>query len=100
MLFFETLLLVLCFFSVSSIYVVHPGKARLGFLVLSLVLISGMYAVFVSYKKKHEKYDFISRDGDYNYDQENPEALRTGRSVAGTVYASYPGNVPGLGWVM
>lgn len=36
----------------------------------------------------------------YDYDAENPNALRTGYQVAGTVYASYPGNVPGLGWVL
>jgi hypothetical protein len=36
----------------------------------------------------------------YDYDAENPNALRTGYNVAGTVYASYPGNVPGLGWIL
>lgn len=36
----------------------------------------------------------------YDYDRENPNALRTGYNVAGTVFASYPDNVPGLGWVL
>ena len=31
---------------------------------------------------------------------EYPNALVTGYGVAGTVYASYPGNTPGLGWII
>ena len=37
-------------------------------------------------EKNKEKYD-------YNY------ALRTGKLAGGTVYASYPEMVPGLGWI-
>jgi len=36
----------------------------------------------------------------YDYDRENPNALVRGQNVAGTVYASYPENVPGLPWVL
>lgn len=36
----------------------------------------------------------------YDYDQENPNALITGKNIAGTVYASDPDNVPGLGWIL
>lgn len=35
----------------------------------------------------------------YNYDQENPNALVKGRLIAGTVYADYPYQTPGLGWI-
>jgi hypothetical protein len=42
----------------------------------------------------------LSHSEKYDYDKENPNALRTGYNVAGTVYASYPGNNPGLGWVL
>lgn len=37
-------------------------------------------------KKAKEKYD-------YNY------AIRSGQLVGGAVFASYPDNVPGLGWI-
>lgn len=45
---------------------------------------------------------YIDRNIDelYDYDKENPNALISGCSVAGTVYASYPGNTPGLGWIL
>ena len=36
----------------------------------------------------------------YNYKEENPNALITGKNIAGTVYSSEPENVPGLGWVI
>lgn len=36
----------------------------------------------------------------YNYDEENPNALITGKNIAGTVYSSEPENVPGLGWII
>jgi hypothetical protein len=36
----------------------------------------------------------------YDYNQENPNALVSGKNIAGTVYALEPGNVPGLGWIL
>lgn len=36
----------------------------------------------------------------YDYCRENPNALITGYNVAGTVYASYPNQAPGLGWIL
>ena len=36
----------------------------------------------------------------YDYDRENPNALVSGCSVAGTVYSSYPNQTPGLGWIL
>lgn len=44
--------------------------------------------------KNRERYD------EYDYDRENPNALMSGRAIAGTVYASYPENTPGLGWIL
>ena len=38
----------------------------------------------------------ISKYEKYGYDY----AYRTGQLVAGTVFTSYPENVPGLGWVL
>lgn len=35
----------------------------------------------------------------YDYDRENPNALMSGREVAGTVYADNEES-PGLGWVL
>lgn len=37
---------------------------------------------------------------EYDYDRENPNALVTGKNIAGTVFASYPNSTPGLGWVL
>ena len=37
-------------------------------------------------------------DGEYDYDVENPNALVSGRQVAGTVYAS--NQTAGLGWIL
>lgn len=45
-----------------------------------------------------EKYN--SDPNAYNYDRENPNALVSGRAVAGTVYSSNVGNTPGLGWIL
>lgn len=61
--------------------------------IYNIVLISGIIVMSFFYGKKAncEKY--------YDYDQENPNALISGREVAGTVYASYPDILPGLGWI-
>lgn len=36
----------------------------------------------------------------YDYERENPNALVSGKPIAGTVYSSYPNNTPGLGWIL
>lgn len=43
---------------------------------------------------------FNSSEEKYDYDRENPNALVSGCSVAGTVYSSYPNETPGLGWIL
>ena len=52
--------------------------------IFSIILISGAW---ILREYKHEKYD-------YNY------AIQNGKLVGGTVYASYPEQVGGLGWVL
>lgn len=34
------------------------------------------------------------------YEWRDPNYLRTGKLVGGTVYASYPNKSPGLGWIL
>ena len=63
------------------------GKFWLVGLCMIVLLIGTFYAI-------QEKYD------GYDYDSENPNALESGKQVSGTVYASYPENTPGLGWVL
>jgi hypothetical protein len=36
----------------------------------------------------------------YDYARENPNALQHGQNISGTVYADYPNNTPGLGWIL
>lgn len=36
----------------------------------------------------------------YDYDAENPNALITGKGIAGTVYADNPKKNPGMGWIL
>jgi len=47
---------------------------------------------------------YLACDGnfweDYDYDRENPNALISGKNIAGTVYALEPDNAPGLGWIL
>ena len=43
-------------------------------------------SLLIFLKEEKEKYD-------YNY------ALRTGKLIGGSVFASYPYNAPGLGWI-
>ena len=52
--------------------------------IISVIVIG--IAWFLRERKVHEQYD-------YN------RALITGQLVGGTVFASYPDNVPGLGWI-
>lgn len=64
--------------------------------VLNLVLLAGVVGMAVLYGEKREKEKYY----EYDYDRENPNALVSGCPVAGTVYASYPNNSPGLGWIL
>ena len=52
--------------------------------VISVIII--LFAWFLRETKAREQYD-------YN------RALRTGYLAGGTVFVSYPDNVPGLGWI-
>lgn len=61
------------------------------FSLMLLLLFLSLISFLVYYK--------VVTSEKYNYNKENPNALRTGQIVAGTVYASYPQNAPGLGWV-
>jgi hypothetical protein len=36
----------------------------------------------------------------YNYSEENPNALQTGKKISGAVYSDYPSTIPGLGWIL
>jgi hypothetical protein len=52
-------------------------------------------------KKSKEHYPGEKRKPyDYNYDQENPNALISGKNISGSVYSSYPSINPGLGWII
>ena len=50
-----------------------------------IILLLGTAWIMREYNKKE----------DYDYDY----AYRSGKLVSGTVFSSYPDNVPGLGWV-
>lgn len=58
------------------------------------VIIIALFSILIGWllKNKVEKY-YYSLDSSYR------NAYVTGKLVGGTVYASYPWNVPGLGWV-
>jgi hypothetical protein len=59
---------------------------------LSIALIISLFILtFKLGRKNSEKYD---------YDRENPNALVSGRNIAGTVYSSNVENTPGLGWIL
>jgi hypothetical protein len=42
----------------------------------------------------------IQKEENYNYFEENPNALKHGKLIAGTVYADDPEKTPGLGLVL
>lgn len=71
----------------APVFISSSVKSSKSFIVLSNI--SAMILLIISWvirDKNTEKYD-------YNY------ALRTGKLAGGTVYASYPDMVPGLGWI-
>jgi hypothetical protein len=48
------------------------------------------------FSNKDEEYD----PNFYNYEKENPHALKSGKIIAGAVYSDYPDKIPGLGWLL
>ena len=66
--------------------------------LFNLVILGAVVGLAVLYGEQRQKERF--QDGDYDYDSENPNALVSGKSIAGTVYSSYPEGTPGLGWVL
>lgn len=60
---------------------------------LNIVLTLALILAASAYGKSKQKES-------YNYYQENPNALVSGKNISGTVYASYPENDPGLGWIL
>ena len=63
------------------------------------ILVLVLFAMTVSIWIKIVNCNYCKHE-DYNYDEENPNALITGQNIAGTVYASDPDNAPGLGWIL
>ena len=59
-----------------------------------LSLLSCIFLFFIFFHRKIKKIE------NYDYDQENPNALIKGKNIAGTVYSENPENVPGLGWIL
>ena len=66
--------------------------------LFNLILIIGVISLALLYGERKQNERF--QDAEYNYDRENPNALVSGRNIAGTVYASYPNSTPGLGWIL
>jgi hypothetical protein len=66
---------------------------QIGALVFLIVVNIILYKIYRA--QESEKYNYA-----YDYNRENPNALTCGKNIAGTVYASYPDNVPGLGWIV
>ncbi len=64
--------------------------------VFIVILVSFVMFLFILDKKR----EIYEDPNDYDYDRENPNALVQGVNIAGTVYASDPDNVPGLGWIL
>ena len=75
-----------------SSYQVISQKKECNYLIFNIfiVLISA-FTVIICCK-------YNTRDN-YNYSQDYESAIISGKLIGGTVYASYPEAVPGLGWV-
>jgi hypothetical protein len=55
-----------------------------------------LVCIIVLLLEENESYDVNM----YNYDQENPNALKRGYIVGGSVYANSLTETPGLGWIL
>lgn len=88
------------FILLTSLLILHnivslftsPITAGINIVLGGVILIVGI--IYAQRSRASERYS------GYNYDQENPNALVTGKEIAGAVYASYPQQVGGLGWVL
>ena len=76
---------------VTHLYLLRTGKScsHKQMLIMSIWVVVSIILMGIAWilreKKVNENY--------YDY------AVRDGKLVAGTVFASYPENVPGLGWI-
>lgn len=62
-----------------------------GLLIYLLLII----CLIILIDSRKEQYDY-----EYNYYKENPNATVSGKNISGTVYASYPDQTGGLGWIL
>lgn len=91
------IIIAITILGIDNVISIHLAKPSIGLtirVVLSTALLTFVVVLAFFLYRSEEKYD------EYNYDRENPNALITGKNIAGTVYASYPGNTPGLGWIV
>lgn len=79
------LILILPYVIIARLKKTMSYDKQIKMMMVVLVAIVFIVAAWVL-REKREKYD-------YNY------AIQSGKIVAGTVYASYPENAPGLGWI-
>lgn len=64
-------------------------------LLLSIMVFTLMYA-----KSIGEKYENKDPYYDYDFSKSDPNVTVNGDLVAGTVYAAYPEETGGLGWIL
>jgi hypothetical protein len=88
-LFLVATIVVAAMLVVTNIFMIVTSPVHAVSNLIMLVLLI-LFSVLYGERKEKEKYD---------YDRENPNALVHGDLIAGTVYASDPGNTPGLGWI-
>ena len=90
---------VLIIFLVSFLSLfLYKNNKNIDYVVLCLGVVT-VLVVFL-WGGYGENYGSYNGSDDYDYEQENPNALVSGRLIAGTVYASNPNGTPGLGWVL
>ena len=65
-------------------------------MLYEIFIIGVLVCIIVLLFEENERYDVNM----YNYDQENPNALKHGYLVGGTVYANSLTKTPGLGWIL
>lgn len=81
------MIILLLIFAMNNLYSILLSPIQS---TMNLFLMGCLVVVLFNYRKQEC----------YDYDAENPNALQTGRGVAGTVYASYPNMSGGLGWII
>jgi len=90
---FLILVIVLVIVLIIMPIITHPIRYVINFLLLACIII-----LIILYLKKKGTEKYCGHM--YNYDQENPHALISGKEISGTVYSENPENVPGLGWIV